>query len=202
MDKWSRFCYTSFVIIGEEKCPLLLEAYPIELENCDPDEDFIESETVMTITPSSHGADRSIARRASLQILYELDSTCHALPKVLEAHLQERPESHAVRQIIRRFVEGVSANRENIDRLIQQYAPEWPIDQVAIIDRNILRIAIYEYLLQKRVTPVPVIINEAVNLAQLFGAENSHSFVHGVLGTVTSDESVALRLQADEVGAP
>jgi len=176
-----------------------MEKYPFELDDFDPDEDMITSEV---IHPALNAADRSIARRASLQILYELDSTCHPLAMVLEAHLQERPESYAVRQIIRRFVEGVTANRENIDRLIQQYAPEWPIDQVAIIDRNILRIAVFEYLLQKRVTPVPVIINEAVHLAQLFGAENSHSFVHGVLGTVTSDETVGLRLQAEEVETP
>jgi len=176
-----------------------IEKYPFELDDFDPDEDMITSEV---IHPALNAADRSIARRASLQILYELDSTCHPLAMVLEAHLQERPESYAVRQIIRRFVEGVTANRENIDRLIQQYAPEWPIDQVAIIDRNILRIAVFEYLLQKRVTPVPVIINEAVHLAQLFGAENSHSFVHGVLGTVTSDETVGLRLQAEEVETP
>ncbi len=173
--------------------------YPFELDDFDPEEDTITSEVVH---PALNAADRSIARRASLQILYELDSTCHPLAMVLEAHLKERPESYTVRQIIRRFVEGVTANRESIDRLIQQYAPEWPVDQVAIIDRNILRIAVYEYLLQKRVTPIPVIINEAVHLAQAFGAENSHSFVHGVLGTVTSDASAALRLQGDEVETP
>lgn len=173
--------------------------YPFELEDFDPEEDSITSEVLQ---PPRSAADRSIARRASLQILYELDSTCHPLALVLETHLQERAESYAVRQIIRRFVEGVSANRESIDRLIQQYAPEWPIDQVAIIDRNILRIAVYEYLLQKRVTPIPVIINEAVHLAQLFGSENSHSFVHGVLGTVTSDATVELRLHGGEVETP
>ncbi len=176
-----------------------MQAYPFELDDFDPEEDTITCEVIHT--PFS-ATDRSIARRASLQILYELDSTDHPLALALEAHLQERPDSYAVRQIIRRFVAGVTANRASIDRLIQHYAPEWPIDQVATIDRNILRIAVYEYLLQKRVTPIPVIINEAVHLAQLFGAENSHSFVHGVLGTVTSDETVDLRLHAVEMETP
>ena len=176
-----------------------MEAYPFVLDDFDPEADSITSEVIHL--PISE-TDRSIARRGSLQILYELDSTDHPLTMALEAHFQARPDSYAVRQIIRRFVTGVAANRESIDRLIQHYAPEWPVEQVAIIDRNILRIAVYEYLLQTRVTPISVIINEAVHLAQLFGAENSYSFVHGVLGTVTSDESVKLRLQAEEVETP
>jgi N utilization substance protein B len=120
---------------------------------------------------------------------------------VINAHIQERPEAYGVRQIIRRLVQGVYAHREEIDLLIQRYAPEWPVDQVAIVDRNILRIAVYEYLLQERDTPIPVIINEAVHLAQLFGAENAHGFVHGVLGTITSDATVALPAAKQELDA-
>lgn len=176
-----------------------MQAYPFELQDFDPEKDEI---TKQVIAPEFSATDRSVARRASLQILYELDATDHALQVVLAAHLQERPESFAVRQIVRRFVTGVYANRAGIDSLIQDFAPEWPIEQVAIIDRNILRIAVFEYLLQKRVTPVPVIVNEAVRLAQIFGAEHSYSFVHGVLGAVTSDDAVKLRLQATEAEAP
>ena len=69
---------------------------------------------------------------------------------------------------------------------------------MAVIDRNILRIAIYEHLIQRRNTPVPVIVNEAVQLARRFGADNAHSFVHGVLGALTDDEERALE-ESDEV---
>lgn len=173
-----------------------LNGYPFELDDFDPEEDVITSELV---EPELGAADRSIARRASLQILYELDTTDHEMAAVLEAHLGERPEAYAVRKIIRRIVGGVLANRAGIDAILQQYAPDWPINQVAVIDRNILRMAVYEHLLQKRQTPVPVIINEAVHLAQLFGADQSHSFVHGVLGAITSEAKQIFEAALDEV---
>ena len=173
----------------------VLDGYPFELDNFDPAVDQITSEVVK---PERHAADRSIARRASLQILYELDTTGHPLAATLDAHMSERPEAYAVRQIIRRFVEGVIRRRGEIDAILQEYAPDWPIDQVAVVDRNILRLAVYEYLMQKRTTPVPVIVNEAVHLAQLFGAEHSHSFVHGVLGAITNELAPAAELAAEE----
>lgn len=173
----------------------LLDSYPFELNDFDPAVDSITSEVV---APVPGAADRSIARRASLQILYELDTTDHPLAATIEAHLTARPESYAVRQVIRRFVAGVTDNRSEIDRVLQEYAPEWPVDQVAVVDRNILRIAIFEYLIQKRITPVPVIVNEAVHLAQLFGAEHAHSFVHGVLGAITSEMQPASQPPVEE----
>ena len=171
-----------------------IDEYPFELDNFDPDLDEITCEVV---PPSAAAADRSIARRASLQILYELDTTEHALADAMQAHFSERPEAYAVRQVIRRIVEGVMAHRVEIDAMLQEYAPEWPINQVAVVDRNILRIALYEHLVQRRNTPVPVLINEAVHLAQLFGAENSHSFVHGVLGSITSEMEQELQPLGD-----
>lgn len=176
-----------------------LESYAVELDNCDPDEDFFESETMITITPPLPATDRTIARRASLQILYELDTTDHDMKDVLDAHFAERPDAYVVRQVIRRIVAGVIANQIAIDAIVQQYAPEWPVEQVAVVDRNILRMAIYEYLLQTRETPIPVIINEAVQLAQLFGADQSHSFVHGVMGAITSKAKETFELVVDEV---
>ncbi len=173
----------------------LLNGYPFELENFDPAVDQITSEVVQ---PAQHAADRSIARRACLQILYELDTTDHALAATLEAHMLERPEAYAVRQIIRRFVQGVTERRDEIDAILQAYAPDWPIDQVAVVDRNILRLAVFEYLMQTRATPIPVIVNEAVHLAQLFGAEHSHSFVHGVLGAITNELTPETPPAADE----
>ena len=174
----------------------LLDSYPFELEDFDPAVDQISS---VLVEPERHAEDRSIARRASLQILYELDTTEHALAPTLEAHLQERPEAYAVRQVIRRYVAGVRQRRLEIDAILQTYAPDWPIDQVAVVDRNILRLAVFEYLMQTRHTPVPVIVNEAVHLAQLFGAEHAHSFVHGVLGAITSELAPAANPDVEEV---
>ena len=174
---------------------VLLDSYPFELENFDPAVDQISS---VLVQPERHAEDRSIARRASLQILYEMDTTDHALAPALEAHLRERPEAYAVRQVIRRYVTGVTQRRHEIDAILQTYAPEWPIDQVAVVDRNILRLAVFEYLMQKRHTPVPVIVNEAVHLAQLFGAEHSHGFVHGVLGAITSELAPEANLAGEE----
>lgn len=174
----------------------LLGGYPFELDDFDPEADVITSELVSV---EIGAADRSVARRASLQILYELDTTDHEMVDVLAAHMAERPEAYAVRQIIRRIVGGVRANLEGIDAILQQYAPEWPIDQVAVVDRNILRLALYEYLLQKRETPIPVLINEAVHLAQIFGADNAHSFVHGVLGAITAESRQKFEIAANEV---
>jgi transcription antitermination protein NusB len=161
-----------------------MNEYPFELENYDPEVDKITSEVIEHDLVTT---DRSIARRASLQILYELDTTKHSIGEVLDTHLQERPDSTDVRRIIIALVRGVAEHREWLDEFIQRYAPDWPIEQVAVVDRNILRIAVYEYAIQKR-APIPVIINEAVHLAQVFGAENSHGFVHGVLGSIIDDD--------------
>ena len=168
-----------------------MNEFPFELQDFDPEVDRLSS---VVIAPVLDATDRSVARRACLQVLYELDATEHTLSQALDAHLDVRPESYAVRQIIRRILAGVLEHRERIDALIGVYAPEFPVDQIAIIDRNILRIALFEHFVQSRVTPVPVIINESVRLAQLFGAQNAPGFVHGVLGAITSDESITLPL--------
>jgi transcription antitermination protein NusB len=162
-----------------------MDDYPFELENYDPEVDKITSQVIEHDLVTT---DRSIARRASLQILYELDTTQHPMGEVLNTHIQERPDSSDVRRIITAIVRGVADHRKSLDEFIQRYAPEWPIEQVAVVDRNILRIAVFEYAIQKR-APIPVIINEAVHLAQVFGAENSHGFVHGVLGSIADDET-------------
>jgi N utilization substance protein B len=85
------------------------------------------------------------------------------------------------------LVQGVNAHQERLDTLIGRYAPEWPVDQIAIIDRNVLRIAIYELLFRDD-TPTKVAINEAVELAKEFGSESSGRFVNGVLGSLVAKE--------------
>ena len=175
-----------------------VDSYPFNLENFDPAEDTITSEIV---EPELNAADRSVARRASLQILYELDSTRHPIGAVLDAHFHEREDSLVVQRLIRNLVKGIVAQSAALDALLQRFAPEFPINQVATVDRNILRIAVYELLVQQRSTTPAVIISEAVHLAQLFGADNSGSFVHGVLGAIIADEAAALPQASGEVDA-
>lgn len=92
-----------------------------------------------------------------------------------------------VRLFAHRLVNGVLNQRARLDALIQQYAPEWPLEQMAIIDRNILRIAIYEFALTGE-TPIKVAINEAIELAKDYGSESASRFVNGVLGALAVHE--------------
>lgn len=86
----------------------------------------------------------------------------------------------------RELIHGVVTHRAEIDRLIAKYAPEWPLDQVAVVDRNILRMALYEILIDQT-TPIKVAINEAVELSKLYGAEATPRFVNGVLGSLAAE---------------
>ncbi len=128
---------------------------------------------------------RRRARILALQALYEADVGRHAAVEVLERLSTERPEPPAVAEFARRLVQGVQANRPAIDRILAEVAPQWPLSEVAAIDRNILRIAIYEVLFDNE-TPVRAAVNEAVELAKTFGSESSARFVNGVLGTVAA----------------
>jgi N utilization substance protein B len=86
---------------------------------------------------------------------------------------------------VRKLVSGVIRNEEKIDLNVRNYAPAWPIEQIPVVDKNILRLAIFEILFDNKV-PVKVAINEAVELAKTFGSDNSPRFVNGVLGSVSS----------------
>jgi N utilization substance protein B len=94
----------------------------------------------------------------------------------------------AVVDFTTQIVEGVVEYLSHIDKLIARYAPEWPLDQMAVIDRNILRIAIFEFLISEQ-TPVKVAINEAVELAKTYGSDSAPRFVNGVLGTLADQLS-------------
>ncbi len=128
---------------------------------------------------------RRDARALALQVLYEVDCTRHPVETVLNERLAQnslRPEAVA---LARRLVEGVLAQKPRLDVLIRRYAPEWPLEQIALVDRNILRIAIYEMALEEAV-PLKVAINEAIELAKLFGSDSTPRFVNGVLGTLAA----------------
>jgi N utilization substance protein B len=136
---------------------------------------------------------RRKARTVALQALYEIDCTTHPADVVLEERLEEQPLSAELNDFARKLVQGVMAQTPALDRLIQKYAPEWPLDQMALIDRNVLRMAIWEFAADRQ-TPLKVAINEAVELAKLYGSDSAARFVNGVLG------ALALR-QADVIQA-
>jgi N utilization substance protein B len=123
---------------------------------------------------------RRKARSMTLQALYEIDCTDHPIE---EDNLSKRDE-----QFFREFVLGVLEHQERLDALIHRHAPEWPVAQMAIIDRNILRMAIYELAVSQN-TPLKVAINEAVELAKVFGSDSTPRFINGVLGTLAAKQA-------------
>ncbi|MDQ7029962.1 MAG: transcription antitermination factor NusB [Ardenticatenia bacterium] len=126
---------------------------------------------------------RRLARATALQALYEIDVAQHRPAAVVRQRIEEAGDLPPTEvQFVHQLVSGVLAHRQEIDRYIEQIAPEWPVDQLAPIDRNILRMAIYE-LLHIQETPVKVAINEAVELAKTFGSDSSRRFINGALGT-------------------
>jgi N utilization substance protein B len=127
---------------------------------------------------------RHKARTIALQALYEVDAVARKPKVVTERLLGEARLSEENNEFVRELVGGTIKNREEIDRNIQKYAPAWPVNQIAIIDRNILRLAIFEILFDNKV-PVNVVVSEAVELAKTFGSDKSSKFVNGVLGAVS-----------------
>ncbi|MFC1899114.1 transcription antitermination factor NusB [Chloroflexota bacterium] len=129
------------------------------------------------------GARRK-ARIVALQTLYEIDAVGHQPEEVVAHLLADGKLSTAIGTFVRELVLGIVSNIEDIDEHLQKFAPAWPVAQLAVVERNILRLAIYELLFDNKV-PIKVAINEAVELAKAFGGENSPRFVNGVLGSVS-----------------
>ena len=128
---------------------------------------------------------RRKARELALQALYEIDSTGHSAEGVLKSLLTGQRLSEENDGFVHELVTGVIQNKEKIDRSIKEFAHAWPLEQMPAIDRNILRLAIFEILINNKV-PIKVAINEAVELAKTFGADSSSKFVNGVLGSVSA----------------
>ncbi|MEK7197889.1 MAG: transcription antitermination factor NusB [Patescibacteria group bacterium] len=141
-------------------------------------------------------ANRHLSRSIAMQTLYEWDfngstklTTSGANDKkidnILERNISEFAPGLEDDKFARELINGVLENKEKIDAIIAKTAPEWPIDQISIVDRNVLRIGIYELLYSNRLeVPPKVAINEAIELAKSFGGETSGKFVNGVLGTI------------------
>lgn len=129
---------------------------------------------------------RRRARVLALQTLYEVDTVGHAAQEVLERHIAEASIAGEVADFARELVHGVEANLARIDDIIAEAAPNWPIAQMSKVDKNILRLAIFEVIFNNTKVPPKAAINEAVELAKSFGSDSSSRFVNGVLGTVVA----------------
>lgn len=141
---------------------------------------------------------RQLARQMAVQVLFEVDSVGHKPGDVVDARLANPMPNEAgddpqvavgseATAYLRWLVSGVTVHRSDLDRIIAKYAPEWPVDQLAIIDRNVLRLALFEIGSSTADTPPKVVINEAVELAKRFGSDNSPRFVNGVLGSALDE---------------
>lgn len=157
---------------------------------------------------------RTRARALALQVLYETDLTDHLPGDILKQRLDDMLEEARIEEakkfphkkieeievpdsmlmsedlveFARRIIFGVIPLADDLDQFIAKYAPEWPLDQIATIDRNILRMALWEFAVSRE-TPVKVAINEAVELAKSYGSDSAPRFVNGVLGTLAEREN-------------
>lgn len=141
-------------------------------------------------------SNRHLGRIVALQTLYEQEfrlscgDTKFDLNDVLDRNIHRYRDTIDDHEFIVKLVKGVLDEQDQLDAILQPIAPEWPIDQIARMDRIILRIGLYELLHEPSVPP-KVVINEAVELAKSFGGENSSKFVNGVLGTVLRNREEA-----------
>ncbi len=136
-------------------------------------------------------ASRHLSRSIAMQSLYEWDfagKKKEDLDKIVEKNLKEFGPGLDDESFVWDLVRGVASKINSIDKIITKAAPEWPLDQITIVDRNVLRIGLYELLYgNKEDVPPKVAINEAIELAKTFGGESSGRFINGVLGTVFNE---------------
>ena len=134
-------------------------------------------------------SNRHLGRIVALQTLYEFEfrtqsnDTSVDLNEILARNMQRYESAIDDTGFVKDLIEGVVATQEDLDAKIQPIAPEWPIEQIARVDRTVLRLGLYELLHRGDEVPPKVAINEAVELAKAFGSDNSSKFINGVLGT-------------------
>ncbi len=130
---------------------------------------------------------RHRVREIALQILFELDATDHPPDVVVQRWVEDEGMAADGERFLQRLVFGAWEQRAYLDRVIEEAAPNWPVSQMPGVDKAVLRIALFEILVDdQEKTPVKAVINEAVELAKQFGSDNSSRFVNGVLGTVAT----------------
>jgi N utilization substance protein B len=134
--------------------------------------------------PTMASGSRRRSRIAAFQVLFEADVSGRLVPEVMERQLSESTLSNEARDFARGLVYGVGRHLEDIDGTIRQYASAFPLEDMSAVDRNVLRLAIYEVLFDTGRAPLRVAINEAVEIAKGYGSESSGRFINGVLGAV------------------
>jgi len=136
-------------------------------------------------------SNRHLARSIAMQALFEWDfrgQPTAALPAIVEHNLQEFGVGiESEKDFVQKLIDGVIERLPEIDAIIQQYAPNWPVEQITVVDRNILRLGILELKFNSDNVPPKVAINEAIELAKSFGGPASGKFVNGVLGAMYKD---------------
>lgn len=134
-------------------------------------------------------SNRHLARAIAMQSLYEWDfygAQRDAL-EIANRNLEENAPQLDEKDFTRSIVNGVIAQREKVDGTITKFAPDWPLEKITMVDRNVLRVGVYELLFNFDI-PSKVAINEAIELAKTYGGESSGRFVNGVLGAVYRDQ--------------
>ncbi len=136
-------------------------------------------------------ASRHLSRSIAMQSLYEWDfngKKPEALEKIVEKNLEEFGPGLEDKEFVWQLINGVVSHLKEVDEIIVKAAPEWPLDQITVVDRNVLRIGLFELMYEnKDEVPPKVAINEAIELAKTFGGESSGKFINGVLGTVYNE---------------
>jgi N utilization substance protein B len=127
------------------------------------------------------------ARVLALQALFEIDSVKHQPGAVIDERLRARDPGVEGTRFLRWLVAGVLVKQSKLDQIISKYAPDFPVEQIALIDRNLLRMALFELGSPESDTPPKVVINEAVELGKVFGSESTPRFVNGVLGAALNE---------------
>lgn len=130
--------------------------------------------------------NRHLSRTVAMQIMFEWDFRSNSQLNEIVSRSIERFGEDVDKEYVITTVEGIKKHQQEIDAKILEVAPDWPIEQIASVDKAVLRLSIYELLFVREIPP-KVAINEAVELAKTFGGENSSKFVNGVLGTVYRD---------------
>jgi transcription antitermination protein NusB len=159
--------------------------------------DDIDIEDELKI-PSDEGQERTIARRLALQILYEVDTAEHPLGEVMANHLSRYALRNLTVDHTSRLVHGVIEYQDRLDMIIQTVASDFPLDEVAAVDRNVLRMALYEGAMIDEL-PVGIVLQEAVKLTETFAGDSSIRFVNGVLGGIFNNPERLAAMLAVEI---
>ncbi len=148
-------------------------------------------------------SNRHLARTIAMQTLFCWDFNDkkeHDIQRLIEQNFRQFAPKFNDHGFVRSIIKGVMAKAVEIDKYITKYATEWPLDQITIVDRNILRIGVYELVFDKDI-PAKVAINEAIEIAKTFGGESSGKFVNGVLGAIYKEVGPTIKKEETKPAA-